>query len=283
MERLLPQPASRMPTRTRRGRADPGRPPVASWISLLKPDGRGRRRHGGVVVASGGGEEAEAAERAGGVVVVQPGLQAGPVEEVPAGEPVHHRLRLEPGQAHAAIRAGAAAPPPEPRRAEPAPEPVREARTQGRDRRHHLAVVVVLVGGGEALPRRRRGQAQEHQRRAHQPRQDRDRHRRVVQDEPHQAVLGRRHARDAHPRCPIRQAPSTNSRIPRAGLRMDLGGARPGADCNLGVFRGGEVGGDAGGEDWDGSGGFQCEEVGRAIYRRFWVWGGSVFLAVGDG
>lgn len=195
----------------------------------LKPDGRAGRRQGRVVVV-GGGEEAEAAERAGGVVVVQPGLEARAVEEVPAGEPVHHRLRLEPGQAHAAVRrrpraaADPAAAAPEPRWTEPAPKSVSEARPRGRDR-HHRAVVVVVVVGGEALPlpRGRRRQAQEHQRRAHQPRQDRHRHRRVVEDEPHQAVLGRRHARDAHTRRPIRRAPAMNSRIPRwvADLGVD--------------------------------------------------------------
>jgi hypothetical protein len=44
-----------------------------------------------------------AAERARGALVPEPGLEAGAVEEVAAGEPVHHGLRLEPGQAHAAV------------------------------------------------------------------------------------------------------------------------------------------------------------------------------------
>jgi hypothetical protein len=43
-----------------------------------------------------------AAQRAGGVVVVEPGLA---VEEVAAGEPVHHGLRLEAAQADPAVRA----------------------------------------------------------------------------------------------------------------------------------------------------------------------------------
>jgi hypothetical protein len=150
-----------------------------------------------------------AAQRAGGVVVVEPGLKAGAVEEVAAGEPVHHGLRLEAGKAHPAVRGAAA--PPEPRRPEPAPEPVREAGTRGGRRRGDRRELVLLA----LLPRVRHGQAQEHQRGAHQARHDGDRHRRVVQDVGQQAVLGRRHAREPH------------LRRRRWGLL--------GLDCNLGV------------------------------------------------
>jgi hypothetical protein len=63
-------------------------------------------------VVGAGGKEAVAAQWAGGVVVVEPGLQAGAMEEVAVGEPVHYGLRLEVAQAHPAVRAGVA--PPEP-------------------------------------------------------------------------------------------------------------------------------------------------------------------------
>jgi hypothetical protein len=173
-----------------------------------------------------------AAQRAGGVVVVEPGLQAGAVEEVAAGELVHHGLRLETAQAHPAVRAGVA--PPEPRRPEPAPEPVREAGTRGgggRGRGSDRRELVLLA----LLPRLRHGKAQEHQRRAHQARHDGDRHRRVVQDVGQQAVLGCRHAGEAHlrrrrwGRRSIRGSVRRIFRtLPGFGGSVDVG-----LDCNL--------------------------------------------------
>jgi hypothetical protein len=227
---------------------------------------RRRRRRGGL---GGGGEEAVAAERAGGVVVVEPLLEAGAVEEVAAGEAVHHRLRLEPREADAAVgRARApASPPPEPRRPEPAPEPVRQARAprrrgRGRGGRRDRRQLVVAV-----LPRRgRHGEAEEHQRRPHHVRQDGDRHRRVVQQVRHHAVLGRRHARDAHlageaGADPMEFRGGSRGGGGGEGFRFG-GGVRRGPDCNFGFY---------GGARWeevtgDGSG---YSGRSRGIYRRF--------------
>nr|ACN31098.1 unknown [Zea mays] len=147
----------------------------------------------------GGEGHVGAAERARGALVPEPGLEAGAVEEVAAGEAVHHGPRPEPGQAHAAVVAAAAAVRLArrrrrrqhlvQRRPEGPEEPLRQA---GRRRRQSVPAVV---------PGRQRGlQVQEHQRRPHQPRQRRDRDHRVVHQVPQQAVPRLRHARDPHRR-----------------------------------------------------------------------------------
>jgi len=158
-----------------------------------------------------------AAERARGALVPEPGLEAGAVEEVAAGEAVHHGLRHEPGQAHAAVvavRVRRAArrrrrhQHPVQRRPERPQEPVRQAQAQAGPRRHEAA-----PGGVVPADWQRGGlEVQEHQRLAHQPRQRRDRDHRVVHQVPQQAVPRLRHARDPHRR------PTSSRR------RLDLGG-----------------------------------------------------------
>jgi hypothetical protein len=144
-----------------------------------------------------------AAERARGALVPEPGLEAGAVEEVAAGEAVHHGPRPEPGQAHAAVVAAAAAVRLARRRrrrqhlVQRRPEGPEEPLRQSRARRRQSVPAVV--------PGRQRGlQVQEHQRRPHQPRQRRDRDHRVVHQVPQQAVPRLRHARDPHRRRRVR-------------------------------------------------------------------------------
>lgn len=97
------------------------------------------------------------------MVVVKPRLQAGSVEEVPAGEPVHNGLRLEPGETDPAVRGpiGRCTPPPQGRaerdRPGPAAESVGEAGLghplgrRRRRRRRHAESEEVEYGAEELL------------------------------------------------------------------------------------------------------------------------------------
>ena len=132
-----------------------------------------------VVGGDGGDGDVGAAERAGGALVPEPGLEAAAVEEVPAGEPVHHGRGPEPRQAHAAVvpgrrRAARRRDPrdrAEPRRAEERPlHPLRGPRPRG----GHEAVP---AAGAVGLPV---PEVEEHERRPDQPRQRRQRDHRVV-------------------------------------------------------------------------------------------------------
>lgn len=74
------------------------------------------------------GEDVGPTKGTSGVVVLQPLLQTGRVEEVPAGETAHHRLRLEPAEANPAVGWPPALPRgPEPKWPAPLPEALGEA------------------------------------------------------------------------------------------------------------------------------------------------------------
>lgn len=108
------------------------------------------------------GEDGSPTEGACGVLVVEPLFQADLVEEMAAREPVHHRVRLEPGEADAAV-GGLLPPPPEggaePNRPAPAAEPLRQAvrllrlisRCVIRRRRRRRAEAEELAEGAEEL------------------------------------------------------------------------------------------------------------------------------------
>lgn len=96
------------------------------------------------------------------MVVVEPRLQAGSVEEVSAGEPVHHGLRLEPGETDTAVHEpiGLRTPPPQGRaerdRPGPAAESVGDAGLgpplgRRRRRRRHAEAEEVEYGAEELL------------------------------------------------------------------------------------------------------------------------------------
>lgn len=189
------------------------------------------------------------------MVVVEPGLEAGAVEEVTAGEAVHHGLRLEPDQADAAVgrrRRGAATPPAEARRAEPAPEPLRQAGP----RRELLLVVVVALAVLPGQQRRRRRQAEEHEHRSKQACQGGDRDHRVEEQVDQEALLGRRHAGDAHRGCVFDPAV-----IPR----RDWGSIRAFVDSSVISASFGGCGAVDAREDWGGGGGGggYCERGGE--------------------
>jgi hypothetical protein len=93
-----------------------------------------------------------AAQWAGGVIIVEPALQAEAVEEVAAGEHVHHGLRLEAAQAHPTVHVGVA--PPEPRR------PLWNGSVRPRPRSDCRELVLLAL-----LPRVRHRKAQKHPRR----------------------------------------------------------------------------------------------------------------------
>lgn len=107
------------------------------------------------------------AQRTRGVTMIEPRLQACLMEEVATGEPVHHRLRLEPGKADPAVRG--AGPATRHRRGEtdragPAAEPVGEAglrwplRRRPRRRRRGGAKAEHVEGGAEELLHDRHGE-----------------------------------------------------------------------------------------------------------------------------
>lgn len=151
-------------------------------------------RGGGVFVQ---GEQVGPAERTRGVMVVEPALQAVTVEEVAAGEAVHHRVPLEPAEADAAVlRVATRIVEPvgraESDRLDPAPEPVRQgvARRAGEGAR-----VAVRVGGGGAA------EADDIEEEADDPLEDRDGEGSVHEEEGENGLRWRRQAVDPHRDC----------------------------------------------------------------------------------
>lgn len=112
-----------------------------------------------------------------GVVVLEPRLQTSHVEEVPAGELVHHRLRLESAEANPAVRL----PPPlqrgpEPKRPAPPSDALGEAGLRS------------APGVHLRRRRRRRAEAEEMERREEEPLQDGDGERDVEEDQSEHAL-----------------------------------------------------------------------------------------------